>query len=169
MAPELLRVNAREITAKAKLLFGPLAVVFYILFLVRALAHGHNSVGMPFVIFVIFLTTGLLIILHNIFGKRKSYLIFTSIGIADTKRFAVKYDQLGAYKWEKCSVFLPPRDLQETSETTLFLTANKGTFPESAFVTRSGESILGRHRYFFDGNQILQAEKILDGFGIERL
>ena len=101
--------------------------------------------------------------------KNRSSLVFTEVGIAGTAMFSAKYEDLGGYAWESSSGFLATGQTSKKKKKTLFITANKGWFPEVRYVTRMGTSVLASFGYYFNSDQIKKIEEIMASCGIKRL
>jgi hypothetical protein len=168
--PELLRINAEGVGKRAKFLFGALLTLLYATFMIGTFRIISSKSEMTsFFIFALIFTVIYLPTMKQILNKKIVSLVFTRIGIADTGLFAVKYDKLGGYRWEKSSGVIATGQASKNDEITLFLSANSGLFPEAAFVTRFGGSVLASYGYFFNADQIKCAEEILNSFGINKL
>ena len=104
-----------------------------------------------------------------IINKNRSSLVFTEVGIAGNALISVKYDDLGGFAWETSSGFLTTGQASKEKKKTLFITANKGLFPEVRYATRFGTSVLASFGYYFDSEQIQKVEEIMASRGIKRL
>lgn len=169
-APELLRINAVGMSERAKFLFGTLLTLLYVTFLIGAYrVNSSSSEKTSYFLFLSIFTAIYLPTMKQIFTKKVVSLVFTTIGIADTGLFAVKYEDLGGYKWASCDTFCANSSMKKADKTTLFLTANKGLLKEVRFVTRFGTPALASYGFFFDDNQVKCTEEILNRFGINKL
>jgi len=177
-APELLRIEAEgmQLSKITKVLIMVLMTLLYFIFvggsLYNIVTHQFHDTGGFIKVFAalfvmitgLYVAAALLIIKNN-----RSALIFTEVGIAGTALFSAKYENLGGYAWESSNGFLTTGQLSKKMKKTLFITANKGWFPETRYVTRFGTSGLGSHGYYFKPYQIQMVEEIMTSRGIKRL
>ena len=112
-----------------------------------------------------FLAVSILLILK----ETRSPLVFTEIGIAGRTLFSVKFSDIGGYAWEASSGFQTTGQISKQKKTTLFITANKGWFPDVRYATRMGTSIFSSLGYYFTPDQMQAVEKIMFSHNIQRL
>ncbi|RII24976.1 MAG: hypothetical protein CXR30_19405 [Geobacter sp.] len=177
-APELLKVEAEGMQLSKftrALMVGTLSLL-YGMFIGGSIynivnhrikdTEAYLQVFVPMsVIATAFLAVACLLIIK----KNRFSLVFTEVGIAGTALFSAMYEDLGGYAWESSSGFLATGQTSKEKKQTLFITANKGWFPEVRYATRMGTSVLASFGYYFNPEQIQKAEEIMASRGIKRL
>ncbi len=131
--------------------------------------HDKTTFIKVSIIAAIMLTTLYLCAVALIIRNKRNPLIFTETGIVGTGFFNAKYERIGTFRWEICNGLLATGEATKQSKKTLLITANTGLFPEMAYKTRIGTSILGSYGYYFDETQVNKVEVILSGVGIKKL
>ncbi|MBJ6751066.1 hypothetical protein [Geomonas anaerohicana] len=177
-APELLKVEAEgmQLSKFTRVLMVGTLTLLYCMFIGGSVynivnhriknTEAYLQVFVPMsVIATAFLAVASLLIIK----MNRSSLVFTEIGIAGTAMFSAVYEDLGGYAWEASSGLLATGQTSREPKKTLFITANKGWFPEVRYVTRMGTSVLASFGYYFKPDQIQKAEEILASRGIKRL
>lgn len=177
-APELLKVEAEgmQLSKITRALMVGTLTLLYCMFIGGSIYNIANhriknteAYLQAFVPMSVIATALLAVASLLITKKNRSSLVFTEVGLAGTAMFSAKYEDLGGYAWESSSGFLATGKTSKETKKTLFITANKGWFQESRYVTRMGTSVLASFGYYFTPEQIQKAEEIMASRGIKRL
>lgn len=177
-APELMTVEAEgmPLSKFTKVLMVGILTILYCMFIggsvYNIINHRFRDTDAFIRIFAaasVITTIGYAAATLLIINKNRSLLIFTEVGIAGNALISAKYEDLGGYAWESSSGFLTTGQASKEKKKTLFITANKGWFPEVRYVTRFGTSVLASFGYYFNPEQVQQVEEIMVSRGIKRL
>ena len=177
-ATELLKVEAEgmKLSTLTKVLMVGILTLLYGMFIggsVNNIVNHRYRYDDAFIsIFVtasVIATIGYAAATLLIIKKKRSSLVFTEAGIAGNALITAKYEDLGGYTWESSSGFLSTGQASKEKKKTLFITANKGWFPEVRYATRFGTSVLASFGYYFNSDEVKKVEEIMANRGIKRL
>jgi len=171
--PELLRVTPVGVKLSTiTFLLALIAIYMYSLLfyaVIQAIPKNSINEAQYHALIVIVITFGVGIAVLTVYAlvtKKKQPLVFTTIGMVGIGKYAVKYNELECYGWQKCNKFMASGQFLGRLQTTIRLYPKSKSWLKPTFVDRFGNSIFGNFGYFFDDIQMKSANEILTRYGV---
>lgn len=174
--PELLRITPVGAKLSIITILSSLIIIYLYSLLfysaIQAIPKNSMSETQYYALLAIVITfgTGIAILTaYALFAKKKEPLIFTTIGIVGIGKYALKYNELECYGWQRCNNFIASGQLSGRLQTTIRLYPKSKSWLKPTYIDRFGNSIFGNFGYFFDENQTKTANELFTRFGVRMI